>query len=313
MSLTPSPTSLPSNRRSGVPAVWSKVAVVCAVWLLPVVADEARATTASLREVHALAASAAVASPIHLARGGREDSDADRMLEVIRQSLANGDLSTAERQLQILNERHPDSAAAAEGRRMLGKLRDDSDRSHASVPKPPPVLPPRAPVDERAPEPRSNERAQHPASPTSPQSWNTEIRRVRALAQDFKSSVGDRIFFAEASADLGSRARIVLSAQAEWLKRFPQVPVTLVAHSDDRGGKEFNEDISIRRAEAVKARLIAEGVEPDRIRVVPVGREQPVAKCDAAGCAAQNRRVVTHIGDGEAPPPTPPQAPPLRR
>jgi outer membrane protein OmpA-like peptidoglycan-associated protein len=150
----------------------------------------------------------------------------------------------------------------------------------------------RAPVIARPEPPRTAER---PAA----QSWSTEVRRARALAQDFKATTGDRIFFSDGSTDIGSRARAVLSSQVEWLKRFPQVPVTVIAHADDRGGKELNEDLSIRRGEAVRARLVAEGIDEKRIRVLPLGREQPVATCDAPGCSAQNRRVVTVIGDGE--------------
>ncbi len=234
----------------------------------------------------------------HLVRAPRDrEAEAQRMLDVVRQSLTRGDISTAERQLQILNDRHPDSDAAAEGRRMLGRLQDSGARPAATpiAPPPPPVI--ARPEPQRVPDQRVPDQIERPA-PAS-QSWSTEVRRARALAQDFKASTGDRIFFSDGSTDIGSRARAVLSAQSDWLKRFPQVPVTIVAHADDRGGKESNEDLSIRRGEAVKARLIAEGIDETRIRVMPLGREQPVATCTEPGCSAQNRRVVTMIGDGE--------------
>jgi peptidoglycan-associated lipoprotein len=231
-------------------------------------------------------------SSVHLIRAPRDrEGEAQRMLQVIRESLSRGDIPTAERQMQILGERHPDSDASAEARRLLGRLQDPAP----PAPRPAPLAPP-PPVMARPEPPRPAEPIERPAATHS---WSTEVRRTRALAQDFKATTGDRIFFSDGSTDIGSRARAVLSAQADWLKRFPQVPVTLVAHADDRGGKELNEDLSIRRGEAVKARLIAEGIDEKRIRVLPVGREQMVATCTAPGCSAQNRRVVTMIGDGE--------------
>jgi peptidoglycan-associated lipoprotein len=122
---------------------------------------------------------------------------------------------------------------------------------------------------------------------------------VRALTQDFQAAAGDRIFFSPASAELGSRAKAVIAAQAAWLKRNPQVPILLSAHADDVGGSDFNAELSRRRGNAVKGLFVAEGIEPGRIRVVAHGRERRIADCDSATCAAQNRRVVTVIGDSE--------------
>jgi peptidoglycan-associated lipoprotein len=236
-------------------------------------------------------------SPMTVRAPRDREVEAQRMLELIRESVARGDLATAERQLQILEERHPGSEALAEGQRMLSKLQDSARRAAPSpYARPDPgARPPPPPVAVR-PDPR-------PDNEPTTQTWNTQVRRVRALLQDFRASAGDRIFFAEASAELGSRARAVLVAQADWLKRFPHVPVVIQAHADDRGGREFNEDLSLRRGEAVKARLIAEGVDATRIRVVPLGREKPVADCRSSDCAAQNRRALTLIGGAADPAP----------
>lgn len=232
--------------------------------------------------------------PVERVRAPRErEADAQRMLAVIRESLERGDRATAETQFEILQGRHPDSDAYAAAQGLM--------RSAAAPPAaapPPPPMPPAVAARTVPTEPAPVERGA-PGQASRP--WSTEIRRVKALTQDFQASTGDRIFFGEGSADLGSRARVVLSAQAEWLKRFPQVPVVISAHADDRGSREFNEDLSIRRGEAVKARLMAEGVPEVRIRVIPHGREVRLAPCDSTACAAQNRRVVTIIGDAEPP------------
>jgi peptidoglycan-associated lipoprotein len=113
---------------------------------------------------------------------------------------------------------------------------------------------------------------------------------------EFQSQVGDRVFFSEASADLGSRGRVALEAQAVWLARHPKVSVIIEGHADDNGADTHNLEVSEQRAETVRRRLIQMGVSPERIRTVAYGRARPIADCPAPACTAQNRRAVTVIG-----------------
>ncbi len=113
---------------------------------------------------------------------------------------------------------------------------------------------------------------------------------------EFQAQVGDRVFFSEGSAELGARARTALEAQATWLKRHTAVAVTVEGHADDGGALSHNLEVSWRRAEAVRRRLIESGVVPERIRIVAYGRERPIAQCGETSCTAQNRRVVTVVG-----------------
>ena len=115
-------------------------------------------------------------------------------------------------------------------------------------------------------------------------------------AAEFQSQVGDRVFFSDASAELGTRGRVALEAQAAWLVRYPTLSVIVEGHADDAGGIAHNQEVSQRRADAVRRRLIQMGVAPERIRIVAYGRERPIAECVAAACGAQNRRAVTVIG-----------------
>jgi peptidoglycan-associated lipoprotein len=117
-----------------------------------------------------------------------------------------------------------------------------------------------------------------------------------ARAAEFQSQVGDRVFFSDASVELGARGRIALEAQAAWLVRYPSLSVIIEGHADDGGGIDHNLDLSRRRADAVSRRLIQLGVAAERIRTVAYGRERLVAECAAAACAAQNRRAVTVVG-----------------
>ncbi|HEX2150887.1 MAG TPA: OmpA family protein, partial [Stellaceae bacterium] len=58
--------------------------------------------------------------------------------------------------------------------------------------------------------------------------------------QDLAATAGDRIFFAFDSAEVTPEAQLILQRQAEWLKRYPNVTVTIEGHTDERGTREYN-------------------------------------------------------------------------
>jgi outer membrane protein OmpA-like peptidoglycan-associated protein len=127
--------------------------------------------------------------------------------------------------------------------------------------------------------------------------WAEERMQLGAPAgpaAEFQTQVGDRVFFSEGSAELGARARTALEAQAAWLTRNTSLAVTIEGHADD--SRLIDSDVSRRRAEAVRRRLIEKGVAAERIEIVAYGRDRPIAECGAPGCAAQNRRAVTVVG-----------------
>jgi outer membrane protein OmpA-like peptidoglycan-associated protein len=120
------------------------------------------------------------------------------------------------------------------------------------------------------------------------------------IAVEFQASVGDRVFFSQGSADLGTRARLAIEAQAAWLLRNPTLPVVVEGHADDSASGEQDRELSQHRAEAVRRRLVLAGVVPERIRTVAYGRQRLVADCRSAACSAQNRRAVTVVGGAVA-------------
>ena len=125
-----------------------------------------------------------------------------------------------------------------------------------------------------------------------------QLGAVLGKSAEFQSQVGDRVFFSDASDDLGARGRVALEAQAAWLARNPGLSVVIEGHADDAGGLTHNLEVSWRRAEAVRRRLVQMGVASERIRTIAYGRERLIAECTAPACAAQNRRAVTVIGPG---------------
>ena len=107
--------------------------------------------------------------------------------------------------------------------------------------------------------------------------------------------VGDRIFFVAGSAELGSRAPAGLGAQAAWMRKQSQVDAVIEGHADDPGSADENRAVALARAEAVRQRLIEEGIAPDRLRISVLGRGRRIADCEGTECATHNRRAVTVV------------------
>ena len=99
--------------------------------------------------------------------------------------------------------------------------------------------------------------------------------------QDFATNVGDRIYFIVDQSDLTPEGQEILTKQAQWLQRYPNVVVQVEGHSDERGTREYNIALSARRATATREFLIAQGVNPRRISSIAYGKERPAALCDA--------------------------------
>jgi peptidoglycan-associated lipoprotein len=116
--------------------------------------------------------------------------------------------------------------------------------------------------------------------------------------QDLAATAGDRVFFAYDQSDISSEGQQILQRQSEWLKRYPQVSITIEGHCDERGTREYNLALGERRAQAVKNVLVALGIPTARIQTISYGKERPiVVGSDEAGYA-QNRVGITTVNGG---------------
>ena len=71
--------------------------------------------------------------------------------------------------------------------------------------------------------------------------------------------------------------------------------VIAVGHTDSVGTDEYNQKLSVRRAESVKAYLESKGVESNRVYTEGKGEKQPVADNKTADGRAKNRRVEIEV------------------
>lgn len=82
-----------------------------------------------------------------------------------------------------------------------------------------------------------------------------------------------------------------LKKHAQVLSGNRMLQVRLEGHADERGTREYNLALGERRANAVRAYLIAQGVSRSQVEVVSYGEEKPVNSGHNESSWAQNRRV----------------------
>lgn len=105
----------------------------------------------------------------------------------------------------------------------------------------------------------------------------------------FSQNVKDAYFDYNKS-DITTDSRDALQKDAEFLRSYPQVSVTIEGHCDERGSEEYNLGLGQRRADATKQYLVSLGISADRIKTMSWGKEHPFCAEHNEDCWHQNRR-----------------------
>ena len=90
---------------------------------------------------------------------------------------------------------------------------------------------------------------------------------------------------------LKSAAQSNLTNLATSLTNNPQTNILIVGHTDNTGSASLNQDLSVRRAESVKAYIASHGVGSGRLTTQGKGFNEPIADNTTESGRAQNRRV----------------------
>lgn len=97
--------------------------------------------------------------------------------------------------------------------------------------------------------------------------------------------------FASGQSALRPEARANLQRVIEFVQQSPDRPVLIEGHTDGQGSANQNQVLSQRRADAVRAALIEDGVDASRLSASGVGEDRPVADNGSEQGRARNRRV----------------------
>lgn len=121
------------------------------------------------------------------------------------------------------------------------------------------------------------------------------IASVSSCNEDFASLLSKAsIRFRTSSAVIDESSQTLLGELATVAKKCPG-QLVIEGHTDNVGGDDPNQRLSLNRAQAVSQALASLGVTPTRLKSVGHGESKPIASNDTPQSRAQNRRIAIRI------------------
>jgi len=112
------------------------------------------------------------------------------------------------------------------------------------------------------------------------------------LIGESKLEIQEKVYFANGKDTILPRSEPLLYQLAKTLERSPWIKrVRIEGHTDNRGNDTYNQQLSERRAAAVRQALIDRGIAADRLESVGYGEAQPIDSNKKVAGRAHNRRV----------------------
>ena len=127
-------------------------------------------------------------------------------------------------------------------------------------------------------------------NPNSSGSMDSGIQESRLQSFQASSDLKD-IHFDFDQYDLDNNSRVILEANADYLKHNPTLHVEVQGHCDERGTNNYNIALGERRAHSTKKYLVSQGVDSKRVHVISFGEEKPFCFDSSETCWHQNRRA----------------------
>jgi outer membrane protein OmpA-like peptidoglycan-associated protein len=125
---------------------------------------------------------------------------------------------------------------------------------------------------------------------------------ARVIGQEIVIELSADVLFDFDKSDLKPAAVGALTKVTDVLKSMPSSPVTIGGHTDGKGGADYNQKLSERRANSVKAWLVKQGgISASRLTGVGYGMKNPIAPnarpdgSDDPEGRQKNRRVEIRI------------------
>ncbi|MFL5273684.1 MAG: OmpA family protein [Anaeromyxobacteraceae bacterium] len=122
-----------------------------------------------------------------------------------------------------------------------------------------------------------------------------EIAETKRTENGVVVNMKSEILFDSGSAVLKPEAIAQIEKVGDVLVKYSDDRIRVEGHTDATGTRKANEELSLRRAAAVKAVLIGRGVKETQITALGMGEEKPIADNKTPEGKKQNRRVELHI------------------
>lgn len=119
---------------------------------------------------------------------------------------------------------------------------------------------------------------------------------VRALFADALAATPPRpvtfiLYFVEATDQFTPESQALVDQVMLAIASRPAPELTVAGHTDAVGTDQYNDALSLRRAERVRALLISRGIAPDSVRAIGRGKREPRIATPDGVAEPRNRRV----------------------
>ncbi len=121
-----------------------------------------------------------------------------------------------------------------------------------------------------------------------------DLAKLAAVKEEERGLVitlSGSVLFTSGKSELLPGAQIRLNQVADALLETKERKLTVEGHTDSQGSSGYNQELSQRRADAVRSYLISRGYPGDLIQAQGIGENRPVADNSSAEGRANNRRV----------------------
>ncbi len=122
-----------------------------------------------------------------------------------------------------------------------------------------------------------------------------KIAETKRTEQGLVTKLKSDILFDTGKSDLKPAAQSNLKQMADIMKKYPENVLTVQGFTDNTGSQKVNEDLSLKRAEAVRSALVSNGMPNDTIAVQGMGPASPVADNKTSDGRMKNRRVEIQV------------------
>jgi len=150
-----------------------------------------------------------------------------------------------------------------------------------------------APKPAPAPEPKPAPAPAPAPAPTPVQEIKPEAPKPKPVAE--KVTFAADVLFDFDKSVVKPEGKSKLDDLANKVRGVNLEVVIAIGHADSIGSDAYNQKLSVRRAESVKAYLVSKGIEPNRVYTEGKGEKQPVADNKTREGRAKNRRVEIEV------------------
>ena len=102
----------------------------------------------------------------------------------------------------------------------------------------------------------------------------------------------NNVLFASDSVEIRPEGKAEIEKVVAEMGKFNGDTVTCVGHTDDTGSEAYNQQLGLRRAQAVVDYMKASGITPERVKAESKGETEPAVPNNTPANRALNRRVV---------------------